>query len=161
MMLANKFTGDGPTMKKMTTALGLIVLCCASVLAEAQEVKARSTVKIENGQTVTLTGCVVPMVRGESFLLTNSVGKNGSAPSYMLVTDDVKDLSKRVGYRVRVRGVVSDRGDAKITFKSKIKEMEATGGDRKIRRKSEVDGDEVALPYLDVKSIKTLSRACS
>ncbi len=69
-------------------------------------------------------------------------------------------LAKHVGNVVRVKGIVSD-ADAKITFKSKTKAVGPSGTDRKIKTKSEVEGDEVGMPYLAVQSIRTLSRTCS
>ena len=71
----------------------------------------------------------------------------------MLVTD--RNLSKRVGELVEVRGRAADQGDGKVKFESKV----GTSGRDTSETKTEVREDS-NLHYLGLKSVKKLSTSC-
>jgi hypothetical protein len=137
---------------------------CAVVLAagladvHAQDVKSKTKVSVEDGKNITVTGCVQRDPDG-GFLLTNVAGKDGARGSYLLVADD-EDLGKHLGHRVEVSGKAADQGKGKIAVETK-NEVKTTDGDKKkTESKSEVKGDLAGLPYLGVKSVRTIATVC-
>ena len=81
------------------------------------------------------------------------------ALSYILATDDRDDLEDKVGHRVEIKGKAADKGSGKVKIESKS-EVEAGGDTRKRESKTEVEGDLQGLPYLGVKSIRTIATVC-
>jgi hypothetical protein len=53
--------------------------------------QSRSKLKVEDGKTITVTGCVERGSDGD-YVLTNVAGKDGSLGSYILATSDADDL---------------------------------------------------------------------
>jgi hypothetical protein len=145
-------------MKLIGAAVALSVFC--ALTAAAQEIKTttkeKTKIEIKEGKTIEVSGCVDRNLEGH-YVLTNDVG----ALKYLLVTDD--NLSKYVGRRVEVKGLATDKGDAKVKIEQTVGTSAEIGGkkldDQKSKTKTEIEGD-VAPPYLGVKSIKKLSDSC-
>ena len=134
-----------------------VVLAGGLVMAQDIDKKSKTKIKVDDGKTVTVTGCVERSPEG-GFTLTNVAGKDGAVGSYMLAgTDDndLDDLGKHVGHRVEVTGKAADQGKGKIKVESKT---EGTSG--KTESKSEVKGDLKGLPYLGVKSFRMIASVC-
>ena len=147
-------------MKLGFFALAALTLASAGA---AQDTSRQTRVVVEDGKTMTVTGCVQRSHEG-NFTLTNAAGKEGSVGSYVLVRaegeDDLDDLGKHVGHRVEVTGKAADRGDGKITVETKNEVKRADGGKAKTESKSEVKGDLAGLPYLGVKSFRMIAAVC-
>jgi hypothetical protein len=78
----------------------------------------------------------------------------------LVASDEDADLDDHVGHRVEVKGKAADKGSGKVKIESKS-EVESTSGDKKKREsKTEVAGDLDGLPFLGVKSIRTLATVC-
>jgi hypothetical protein len=94
------------------------------------------------------------------FMLSRAAGKDGAERSYLLVGDGADDLDDRVGHRVEIRGKAADQGSGKLKIQSRS-EVESASGDRRKRESTtEVQGDLEGLPYLGVKSIRTVATVC-
>ena len=141
-------------MKLIGPVSCLIALCAGGLGAQTRETESKTKIVVKDGQSVTVTGCVTPASGGEGFILTNVADKSGSMHDYMLVSDST-DLSKHIGHRVQISGVVTDRGNAKVKTESKVKESD----DKTTRSRSEVRGD-MGMPYLGVKSFKMIAASC-
>jgi hypothetical protein len=142
---------------KLGYTAAAVVLACGLASAQEVEKKSKMKVKVDDGKTVTVTGCVDRASEG-GFTLTNVAGKDGALGSYLLAaTDDnnLDDIDKHVGHRVEVTGKAADQGKGKIKVESK---SEGTSG--KTESKAEVKGDLKGLPYLGVKSFKMLASVC-
>jgi hypothetical protein len=137
----------------------LLIALSATALVSAQDVERKSKTKItvEDGKDVTLTGCVARSAEG-GFVLTHAAGKEGAAGTYVLAADE-GDLEDHVGHRVEVKGKAADKGDGKVKIESKS-QVESGGDTRKRESKTSVEGDLQGLPFLGVKSIKTLATVC-
>ena len=137
----------------------VMAVVLASGLAAAQDVstKSKTTVKVEDGKTITVTGCVDRAPEG-GYMLTNVSNKNGALGNYMLVASGEKDLhgiDKHVGHLVEVTGKAADQGKGKIKVESK-----AEGTTGKTESKSEVKGDLKGLSFFGVESIRMLASVC-
>jgi len=132
-----------------------------SALAQDVVSKSKTTVSIDSGKEVALTGCVTRS--GEKdFSLTNAAGKDGALGSYILVAqgDDREDLARHVGHRVEIKGKAVDQGDGKLTMKTES-EVRTSDGDKKKRESTtKVKGDLDGLPFLGVKSVRMLATVC-
>ena len=138
----------------------IAVAGCCVLAASAQEIKTTkketSKIEIKGGKTVEVSGCMERSDEGH-FVLTSDSG----ALKYLLVTED--NLTKYIGRLVEVKGVATDKGDAKVKIESSVGTSGEVAGkkvdDQKSKTKTEIEGD-IGLPYLGVKSIKKLSDAC-
>jgi hypothetical protein len=142
---------------KLGYVMMAIVLAGGLAAAQDTESKSKTKIKVDDGKSVTVTGCVERGPQG-GFALTNVANKDGALGSYMLAAtddNDLGDLDKHVGHRVEVTGKAADQGKGKIKVESK---MEGTTG--KTESKSEVKGDLKGLPYLGVKSFRMLASVC-
>jgi hypothetical protein len=135
-------------------------------LAGAQDVgKSKTRVIVEDGKEMTVTGCVQRSAEG-TYTLTNVAGKDGASGSYILARlgdngdDSLEDFARNVGKRVEVTGKAADRGDGKIRVETKSEVKKADGDTAKTETKSEVKGDLDGLPYLGVKSARTIASVC-
>jgi hypothetical protein len=137
----------------------LLIVLSATALVAAQDVerKAKTKITVQDGKDVTLTGCVARSAEG-GFVLTHAAGKDGAAGTYVLAADE-DDLEDHIGHRVEVKGKAADKGDGKVKIESKS-EVESGGDTRKRESKTSVEGDLQGLPFLGVKSIKTLATVC-
>jgi hypothetical protein len=144
-------------MKLGYTAMA-VVLAAGLVSAQEIEKKTKTKVKVDDGKSMTVTGCLERSPEG-AYTLTNVSGKDGALGSYMLAaTDDddkLDDLDKHIGHRIEVEGKAADQGKGKIKVESK---SEGTSG--KTESKAEVKGDLKGLPYLGVKSFRMLATVC-
>jgi hypothetical protein len=136
-------------MKLIGATFAIAALCAAGAAAQTQTTHHEGTDKIEikDGKKITVSGCLERNAGG-GYMVTD---ENGSM-KYALITD--RDLSKRVGELVAVRGKAADRGDAKVRIESKVGTTGSTD-----EAKTEMKGD-LDLPYLGVDSVKTLSKSC-
>jgi hypothetical protein len=152
------FPSGGAEMKLIGAAVAVVGLC--ALTAAAQEIKTttkeKTKIDIKDGKRVEMGGCVARSADGH-YILTNDVG----GLKYLLVADD--NLSKYVGRRVEVKGLATDKGDAKVTIEKSVGTSGEIGGrkldDHTTKTKTEIEGD-IAMPYLGVKSIKKLSNSC-
>lgn len=134
-----------------------ILLAGSSLAAQEIQSKSETKVKVEDGKTVTVTGCVGRAPSG-GFTLTDVSGKDGAYGNYILVASDdsnLHGLDKAVGSRVEVTGKAADQGNGKVKVETKT---EGTTG--KTESKSEVKGNLQGLPYFGVKSFRTLASVC-
>ena len=145
-------------MRKLIYA---VLLASVSAMASAQDVverKSKTKITVEDGKDVTLTGCVTRGADG-SFMLSNAAGKEGAFGTYILAAKDEDDLEDRVGHRVEIKGKAADKGSGKVKIESKS-EVESNGDTRKRESKTEVEGDLQGLPFLGIKSIRTVATVC-
>jgi hypothetical protein len=134
-----------------------VLLAGGIAAAQEQDAKSKMKVKVDDGKTMTVTGCVERGADG-GFMLTNVAGKDGALGSYVLAKGDdstFDDLHKHVGHRVEITGKAADKGKGKIKVEAK---SEGTSG--KTESKSEVKGDLKGLPYLGVKSLRMIASVC-
>jgi hypothetical protein len=78
---------------------------------------------------------------------------------YALVTS--QDLSKHVGERVEIKGKAVTNGDGKVSVESKTKTEVENGQDQETKTKSEGTTGAFDVPFLGVRSMKTLSSSCN
>lgn len=134
-----------------------LVLAGSTVAAQEIQSKSETKVKVQDGRTVTLTGCVGRTPSG-SYVLTNVSGKDGAYGDYILVSSDNhegNDIAKAIGSRVEVTGKAADQGKGKVKLETKT---EGTTG--KTDSTSEMKGNLEGLPYLGVKSFRTIASVC-
>ena len=146
--------------------LGLTVAAvavCAAGLAAQDARNTRTKISVEDGKTITVTGCV--QRSHEGYTLTNVAGKAGALGSYILAGDgdddlDEHDLDDHVGHRVEITGKAADKGDGKIRVETTNEGRADDGDKRKVESTSEVKGDLEGLPYLGVKSLRMIATVC-
>jgi len=144
-------------MRLVIATTCLAAMCAVTAGAQTSEKVTRSKITVEDGKSVTLTGCVA--TSGTGFILTNAADKESAlASSYVLISDD-ENLSKHVGHRVQVKGKVTDQGDGKVKVETKSKTKVEHGDDIETSRRTEIQGDP-RMAYLGVKSIKTIAAVC-
>jgi hypothetical protein len=135
-----------------------MMLACGIVAAQETDKKSKTKVTVEDGKTMSVTGCVERSAGGE-FILTNVAGKDGPLSSYVLAkdddSDDADDLKDHVGHRVEITGKAADKGKGKIKVETKT---EGTSG--RTESNSEVKGDLKGLPFLGVKSLRMIASVC-
>jgi hypothetical protein len=135
----------------------------ASALAQDAVKKQKTTVSVESGKDVSVTGCVARSNQDhDQFALTNVAGKDGALGSYLLVADgkDRDDLEKHVGHRVEIKGKAADRGDGKVKVKTEREVKTSDGDTKKTEATTKVEGDLDGLPFLGVKSVRMLASVC-
>lgn len=149
---------------KLGFTMAAVALCAAGLAAQDAAQKTRTKISVEDGKTITVTGCVQ---RGDAggFTLTNVAGKDGALGSYILADDgddglDGQDLDGHVGHRVEITGTAADKGSGKIKVETKNEGRDADGDKRKVESTSEVKGDLKGLPYLGVKSLRMIAAVC-
>jgi len=147
--------------KLLCAALVSLVSAGASALAQDVVKKEKTTVSVDSGKEVTVTGCVARSGDND-FTLTSAAGKDGALGSYILVADgnDREDLSKHVGHRVEIKGKAVDKGDGKVTVKTEREVKTSDGDKKKTESTTKVKGDLDGLPFLGVKSVRMLATVC-
>jgi hypothetical protein len=145
-------------MQKLGFSAIAIIAACGLVRAQDVEKKTQTKVSVEDGRSITVTGCVQANPSG-GYTLTNVAGKDGSLGSYVLASDD-DELKDNVGHRVEITGKAANQGQGKIRIETKNETSVADGDTSKTVSKSEVKGDLKGLPYLGVKSIRTIASVC-
>jgi hypothetical protein len=149
------------------TCAVLVSLVAAGTVALAQDAvtdaksKTKTTISVEDGKELTLTGCVARSTAGD-FSLRHATGKDGALGEYMLVAagDARDDLGKHVGHRVELKGKAADRGDGSMTIKTESETRTSQGDKRKRESTTKVEGDLNGLPFLGVKSVRMLATVC-
>jgi hypothetical protein len=131
-------------------AIALTAAVSISAQSGTVERKEKTTIEVKNGKDVTVNGCLQRSSGSTDYVLTTERGDI----KYAVVTDH--DLDKYVDRRVEVKGKAADRGDGKVKIERKV---EGTSGD-KAAVKVERDGDATLLPYLGLKSIRSLASSC-
>ena len=129
-----------------------MLACTVGLVAQTSttERKEKTTIELKGGKNVTLAGCLERSTGPTDYILTDDNGR----VRYAVVTDD--DLAKYVDRRVEIKGRAADRGDAKVKIERKV---EGTSGE-KIESKAERSGDSTVLPYLGLRSIRTVGSTC-
>jgi hypothetical protein len=158
--------GGRNPVRHLACALILSVAgAAASALAQDAvtdtKTKGKTTISVEDGKDLTLTGCVARSESGD-FMLKRAAGKDGALGEYMLVAagDEWNDLGKHVGHRVEIKGTAADRGDGKMTIKTESETRTNNGDTRKRESTTKVEGDLNGLPFLGVKSVRMLATIC-
>jgi hypothetical protein len=149
------------TTRKTALAIGLAAICAAGLTAQTQETKTTTNTKIEikGGKDVRVTGCLERRANGD-YILTEARENRRQEPSrYALVTSE--DLSKHVGERVEIQGKAVANGDGKVSIESKTKTEVENGHDQETKTKTEGTSGAIDMPFLGVKSMKTLSSYCN
>jgi hypothetical protein len=151
------------TTRVTAVAIGLAALWTTGLAAQTQETHTTTTTKIEikGGKDVTVVGCLDRRSNGEFILTQARDNKHLDQSRYALVTD--QDLSNRVGERVEIKGKAVTDNDGKVSVESKTRTEVENGSDQESKTKTTVEGTSgaLALPFLGVRSVKTLSRSCN
>jgi preprotein translocase subunit SecF len=141
------------TWNRFLGAAAIAVLGCATGLSAqtgTSERKEKTKIEVKGGKEVTLTGCLQRSDGSTDYVLTDEIGRL----KYAVVTDD--DLGKYVDRRVEVKGRAANRGDGSVKIEH---QTEGTSGE-KTQAKVETKGDATVMPYLGLKSIKTVGSSC-
>jgi hypothetical protein len=130
----------------------LAVLTAVSLSAQSGTVERTEKTKVEvkGGKDVTITGCLARSSGATDFVITSEAG----SIKYAVVTDD--DLGKYVDRRVEIKGKAADQGDGKIKVDRKVKGTTGDTADSKVER----NGDTTVMPFLGLKSIKSVGQSC-
>ena len=149
-------------MTRMTAiAIGLTVVSAGALGAQTQETKTTTKTKVEmkGGKDVTVIGCLERRDNGDYTLTKIRDARDTDPTRYTLITDD--NLSKHVGERVRIEGKTVSAGDGTVSVKSDTKTEVENGKDLELKSKTEGTTGTLDIPFLGVKSLKTLSPSCS
>jgi hypothetical protein len=145
-------------MLKLGYSLIAVLAACSLGAAQELEKKTQTKVSVQDGREISVTGCIERNADG-GYMLTHAANKEGRLGSYLLASDD-DDLKDHVGHRVEIKGKAADQGEGRIKVETKNESKVGDGDRSKTTSKAEVKGDLSGLPYLGVKSVKMLARAC-
>jgi hypothetical protein len=148
------------TTRLTTVALGLAALCAAGLTAQTQETQTTTKTKIEikGGKDVTVVGCLERRSNGDYILTEVRDNRRVEHSRYALVTS--QDLSKHVGERVEIKGKAVTNGDGKVSVELETKTEVENGQDQETKTKTEGTTGVFDVPFLGVRSMKTLSSSC-
>jgi hypothetical protein len=147
-------------MNRLIMGAALAVACSAGVAAQTTKVESKTEISVKEGKNVTVTGCVERSVSGTGFVLTSTEGKDVESRHYLLVGKD-DALEAHLGHLVEIKGKAADVGDdGKVEMKTKTKIDREHADDKTTTSKTEVEGDLAGIPYLGVKSVKTIRESC-
>jgi hypothetical protein len=148
------------TTRRMALAIGLAAACAAGLNAQTQETKTTTNTKteIKGGKDVRVTGCLERRPNGDYILTEARENQRQEASRYALVTG--QDLSKHLGERVEIQGKAVVNGDGKVLVESKTKTEVENGQDQETKTKTEGTSGALDMPFLGVKSMKTISSYC-
>jgi hypothetical protein len=153
-------------MKLSSIALAVVLAGTAAAAAAQHQHphgKSSTLIVVEDGNEMTLTGCVRRTPEG-NYSLTNAAGSKGAVGTYLLaVTDDEEDLDEleeHLGHRVEVKGKAADKGKGRIKVHTKSESKKPEGGKARTETTSEVKGDLEGLPFLGIKSFRMLASVC-
>ena len=108
---------------------------------------------------MTVGGCLERRPNGD-YILTEVRENRRLAPSrYALVTSE--DLSTHVGERVQIEGKAVANGDGRVSIESKTKTEVENGKDQESKTKTEGTSGALDMPFLGMKSMKTISSYCN
>lgn len=142
-------------------AVGLAMVSAGALAAQTQETKTTTKTKVEmkGGKNITVVGCLERRENGD-YMVTSVRDVRGMEPSrYALVTDD--DLAKHVGERVRIQGKTVSAGDGTVSVNTDTKTEVENGHDIEMKTKTEGTTGTAEMPFLGVKSLKSLASSCS
>jgi Protein of unknown function (DUF5818) len=145
-------------MLKLGYSLIAVLAACSLGAAQELEKKTQTKVSVQDGREISVTGCIERNADG-GYMLTHAANKEGRLGSYLLASDD-DDLKDHVGHRVEIKGKAADQGEGRIKVETKNESKVGDSDRSKTTSKAEVKGDLSGLPYLGVKSVKMLARAC-
>jgi hypothetical protein len=148
---------------KLSAILLAAALSGIAIAAQDLDKKSSTRIVVEDGDDMTVTGCVQRTPEG-SYSLTNAAGRKGSVGTYMLAAtddeDDLDDLDKHLGHRVEIVGKAADKGKGRIKVLTRSESNKPEGGKAKTETRSEVKGDLAGLPFLGIKSFRMLASVC-
>jgi hypothetical protein len=149
-------------MKRLITATATVVLACGvGVSAQSAKVKSETEISVKDGKSVTVTGCVERAANGTGFVLTSTEGKDVESRHYLLVGKD-DSMAEHLGHLVEIKGKAADVGDdGKVEVKTKTKVEREHADDKETESKTEMRGNLDEVPYLGVKSVKTIRESCN
>jgi hypothetical protein len=148
-------------MTRLITATTLALACSVGLSAQSAKVKSETEISVKDGKNVTVTGCVERAANGTGFVLTSAEGKDVESRHYLLVGKD-DSMEERVGHLVEIKGKAADiGGDGKVEVKTKTKVERENADDKETESKTEMEGDLDEIPYLGVKSVKTIRESCN
>ena len=149
------------TIRMTAVAIGVALVSAGALSAQTQETKTTTKTKVEmkGGKSVALVGCLERRENGD-YMLTSIRDVRGMDPTrYALVTDD--DLAKHVGERVRIEGKTVSAGNGTVAVTSDTKSEVENGKDIEVKSRTEGTTGALEMPFLGVKSLKTLAASCS
>jgi hypothetical protein len=148
-------------MKRLIMGTTLALACGVGLSAQSAKVKSETEISVKDGKNVTVTGCVERAASGTGFVLTSTEGKDVGSRHYLLVGKD-DEMEDRVGHLVEIKGKAADVGnDSKVEVKTKTKVERENADDKETESKTQMEGDLAGVPYLGVKSVKTIRESCS
>ena len=152
---------DMRTTSKVAMAIGLTVICAIGLTAQTPETKTTTNTKteIKGGKNVAVIGCLERGPNGDYMLTDVRKNRRLNVSGYSLVTS--KDLSKHVGERVKIQGKAVANGNGNVLVKSKTKTEVENGKDQETKSTVEATSGTFNMPFLGVKSMKTLSSSCN
>jgi opacity protein-like surface antigen len=148
-------------MKRLIIATTVALACGAGLSAQSAKVKSETEISVKDGKNVTVTGCVERAANGTGFVLTSTEGKDVESRHYLLVGKD-DSMEEYVGHLVEIKGKAADVGnDGKVEVETKTKIEREHADDKETRSKTEMQGNLDNVPYLGVKSVKTIRESCN
>lgn len=145
------------------SVIALVVAVSATAAVAQSPRKSSTRIVVEDGEEMTVTGCVSRTLEG-GYSLTSAAGKKGSVGTYLLAAtadeDDLDDLDKHVGHRVEITGKAADKGKGRIKVHTRSETNKPEGGKARSETTSEVKGDLEGLPFLGVKSFRMMASVC-
>ena len=147
-------------MTRLILATTVALACGAGLSAQSAKIKSETEISVKDGKDVTVTGCVERAASGTGFVLTSTEGRNVESRHYLLVGKD-DSMDEHVGHLVEIKGKAADvGGDGKVEVKTKTKIEREHAEDKETSAKTEMKGDLQDMPYLGVKSVKTIRESC-
>jgi len=149
-------------MKRLIVGTTLALTCSGvGLLAQSAKVTSETEIAVKDGRDVTVTGCVERAASGTGYVLINAEGKDVESRHYLLVGKD-DSMESHVGHLVEIKGKAADVGnDGKVEVKTKTKIEREHADDKETESKTEMKGDLDNVPYLGVKSVKTIRESCN
>ena len=148
---------------KLSSIVAALLLAGTVAAAQHRDNKSSTRIVVEDGEEITVTGCVARTAEG-SYSLTNAAGRKGAVGSYVLAVtndeDDLDDLDEHLGHRVEIVGKAADKGKGRIQVLTKTEAKKPEGGKAKTETRSEMKGDLAGLPFLGIKSFRMLASVC-
>ena len=164
-------------MKRLITGTVLALACGVGLSAQSAKVKSETEVSVKDGKNVTVTGCLERAVSGTGFVLTSTEGKDVESRHYLLVgkddamvnQNDFDKALKRIDVETSdyyMLGYYSSNPDPtrrtrKVEVKTKTKVERENADDKETESKTQMQGDLADVPYLGVKSVKTIRESCN
>ena len=151
-------------MKRMIVGLS-VALAAAATVMQAQDVKTKTEVKVEDAKVITYNGCVQTGTETKTFVLNNAIVAKetatpaGTVTSYVLVPGAQIDLQQNVGQKVEVTAVAIPKGDDTATIKTETETKVEGQPTQRTEVKEKVEQKD--WPQLRVISVKRLADRCT